>query len=903
MFTFTTMGNFGQYGPKSTQTYANYPFSNFSIINGQQQWVVPQTGAYTITAAGARGALPGRIVQGTFSLIAGQTVSILVGQLPYPLVQQNNLTLGGGGGTFVVLENTPLVIASGGDGSTSGLPGQFSGSGGTSGAGYTSNGISADPFVSYNYPSSYTNGGAGSRYTYSQSRAEGGFGGGQAPYNLPISVSKCIGNGTIATVSTSIPHGYPNIYYVKINIPSFNGNYLIKSTSSNTFTFNSNVSGSAFTGNVTSVFSGVPGGGGYRGGSGATCYGNVTDLGPIANTAGYVTVTLVGTQPPPIQPWNTSWYSVSQYLPNSVARTWSPLLNKYVAMAVNATPIVSIGDNSFPPVTNLKPYPFLSIACSPSGNLVTSNGYTSTDGINWTQGNLTRNVGSYVNYLNGQFVATFSLQVDSNADLTSICISPDGYNWSFLTSDTPVYYITAYGTGKYIGIVTDGSVDYLYLAYSTNLTHWTVVDTSTYWQSVDFGNGVFVACGYDYYSLIGTVKYSTDGITWNSANVSSSYEWSAVKFTSSGFNIFANPYETAWGTYASSQDGIHWVLNSTQNISPGTNPLGLGVIGAYWIGYSPTANATFQLGGPVFTLKGTLIWSEFAQVQYYPQSIAWSSSIGTYVTANQKPNGSEFSIGYGNQEIILPGTVGDNVLVISWSNELAIFVVYSPSRFLYTSPDGQTWTSQPAPTFSTQCNPFWVKELGIFTTGSATSPDGIYWTSTSGPLLYSIAWNGNTLVGGDGSKVYTSSNGTTWSGSTLPVSGVAYANGLFVAVGLSGATLFIYTSNTSGSTWTQTYSTSVQVNNLIGTAPPSLIVWAPEIAQFIVTLSVSYLTDFSAQFYYTILFSSPDGIQWTKLATPDLTYSLSVYKVTGIVWTGERLLAISRGSSGVFFSN
>jgi threonine/homoserine/homoserine lactone efflux protein len=53
------------------------------------QWIVPATGAYTIVARGASGGFKtgcsggaGASMQGVFSLVAGQVLSILVGQRP-----------------------------------------------------------------------------------------------------------------------------------------------------------------------------------------------------------------------------------------------------------------------------------------------------------------------------------------------------------------------------------------------------------------------------------------------------------------------------------------------------------------------------------------------------------------------------------------------------------------------------------------------------------------------------------------------------------------------------------------------------------------------------------------------------------------------------------------------------
>jgi len=119
-FTFTTLGTSGHRGPDPTKGYANAPWNpdQFSIVDGQQQWTVPATGTYRIEAAGAYGAAPGRVVSGDIDLSEGQTLTMLVGQQPTPLVANvaDNVTVGGGGGTFVVSDGKPLIVASGGDG-------------------------------------------------------------------------------------------------------------------------------------------------------------------------------------------------------------------------------------------------------------------------------------------------------------------------------------------------------------------------------------------------------------------------------------------------------------------------------------------------------------------------------------------------------------------------------------------------------------------------------------------------------------------------------------------------------------------------------------------------------------------------------------------------------------------
>lgn len=112
-FKFTTANAVGNVGPTlgqattfyttmpewSGNTWVNDP-AQFSVTGGIQYWTVPTTGIYTITSAGASGGGNvglGARVTGSFTLTAGETIRILVGQM-------GNLfstTGSGGGATFV----------------------------------------------------------------------------------------------------------------------------------------------------------------------------------------------------------------------------------------------------------------------------------------------------------------------------------------------------------------------------------------------------------------------------------------------------------------------------------------------------------------------------------------------------------------------------------------------------------------------------------------------------------------------------------------------------------------------------------------------------------------------------------------------------------------------------------
>jgi hypothetical protein len=326
-FTFTTLETSGRRGPDSTSEYINPPWNpgQFSIVDGQQYWTVPASGTYRIEAAGAYGATPGRVVSGDVNLYEGQILQILVGQQPTPLtaITEDNITVGGGGGTFITTNGTPLIVASGGDGGSysndlTSSPGSFLPSGdgsGIVGAGYYTNGSGSDPFFEFLTPKAYVNGGFGNNYQYGQVDVpeEGGFGGGQSPFGLLTSIATIDGDGSAVYVTTTVPHGYPYNYIVVITDTTlFNGVWGIVVTGLDSFAFVSDVVGSETVGFVSGTWYGISGGGGYTGSpgdgsSGATCYAdpsvmNFTDFGANSDASGYVTITFYTIPPPPPSP-------------------------------------------------------------------------------------------------------------------------------------------------------------------------------------------------------------------------------------------------------------------------------------------------------------------------------------------------------------------------------------------------------------------------------------------------------------------------------------------------------------------------------------------------------------------------------------------------------------------------
>ena len=215
-YNFTNCNKSGRYGPSQADCDNEYSGTNLegnvTVASGIQNWTVPKSGFYRITAYGAQGGDyynhaayggKGARIRGDFYLNQGDVIKILVGQKggdnPY-----NNRAGGGGGGTYIVTDTNDILIIAGGGGGTyggscsnvhgqnatrgnngcgSGGVGGTNGAGGSiastqlggAGAGWNSNGQNAKFGVQGGF--NFTNGGAGGFGDISNGQ-NGGFGGG-----------------------------------------------------------------------------------------------------------------------------------------------------------------------------------------------------------------------------------------------------------------------------------------------------------------------------------------------------------------------------------------------------------------------------------------------------------------------------------------------------------------------------------------------------------------------------------------------------------------------------------------------------------------------------------------------------------------------------------------------------
>ena len=133
-YTFTNCGQSGNIGPSQVQAnleYSGTPLDGQVTIIGQgiQEWIVPTTGDYSLSAAGASGGYTpnaiggrGREITVHVTLTAGDVIRILVGQEGGRAHFVTGYSGGGGGGTYIINQTTgtPLLIAGGGGGAGEG---------------------------------------------------------------------------------------------------------------------------------------------------------------------------------------------------------------------------------------------------------------------------------------------------------------------------------------------------------------------------------------------------------------------------------------------------------------------------------------------------------------------------------------------------------------------------------------------------------------------------------------------------------------------------------------------------------------------------------------------------------------------------------------------------------------
>jgi len=756
-FTFTTMGTSGTRGPIPTSTYSNVPWrdGDFSIVDGQQQWTVPATGTYRITASGACGAKKGRIVSGDVNLSEGQVLTMLVGQMSKGLD-------GGGGGSFIVSDGKPLIVASGGDGA-GGHDASFSpyGSGnGINGAGYFTDGSNVSTKFQFLKPAAYINGGYGNSYE-GLLPFGGGFGGGQTfvyPPETPIPIVMpssqhwtTIGVSPtgrfVAFVQSSTIAAYSNdgINWTQITMP-FYGNW-------NAVAVNSN--GLFIVISDTDDFAAYSNDG-----------INWSKLNTMSTSA-YWTAIAVNSNGRFVVISQGS--SVSSYSDDGV--NWTDTALPFSAYWQSMT-VSSSGR-------------FVAIAISYGVAIYSDNG------INWTGTTLFVPPYYYWSSIavnsSGRFVAIPQYSYNKIA-----AYSNDGINWlesNTIPSNTSWSALTVNSNGRFIAIANSTDV----AAYSDDGINWTqtTMPSSRYWKAVAVSsNGTCVAL----VDNQNTVAISYDGISW--------FSTLPLQNIRGGGGYTGSPGDRSSGATCYADLSV-------------TNFTDLGAIsntaGYVTVSLIEPALVTIPSDDTIIDTKIYVSPSGFA----YWSDVAYSPELGIFATCSGFYNGQGIAYSTDGKQWFRSDYIGNGPSSVAWSPDLGIFITSAGFR-VYFSSNGKNWTLTGNLEFYGFRDVIWVPFLHEFIcianveySSFYKSLDGINWYSiTVGtPVYYSqyrysvLAASTDTVIAGLSTYVYASTDGDNWDIS-LTTTGVvvttAYGNGTFFVV--TDASYYYYSTD-KGQTW------------------------------------------------------------------------------------------------------
>ncbi len=301
---------------------------------------------------------------------------------------------------------------------------------------------------------------------------------------------------------------------------------------------------------------------------------------------------------------------------------------------------------------------------------------------------------------------------------------------------------------------------------------------------VAFGNGRFLAPANQIYA-------STDGLSWNSA--SSGWGFNTLSFANGLF--FGG---LGYGQLASSMDGTNWT----------------------YLGWAANASIRRVVRGGSLYVAVTYQDFETNNIVTSSDGITWTPrKAGAAQDLNGLTYGGGIFLAAGNNGAIVTSANGitwtarasstaQSLYGVTYGNGL--FVAVGASGTIISSPDGLTWTAQTSGTSYElhgvcYANGLWV---AVGTGGTIlTSPDGSAWTTrapvTVGSLGDVAFGNGIFVAAGTATSLVTSANGMDWVLQSTTVTSqrltsVCYGTSNYVAVGFAGTVL----TSTNGATWT-----------------------------------------------------------------------------------------------------
>jgi hypothetical protein len=185
---------------------------------------------------------------------------------------------------------------------------------------------------------------------------------------------------------------------------------------------------------------------------------------------------------------------------------------------------------------------------------------TSPNGTTWT--GVEHNLGPVnfndIVYANNIFVAVASLnQAGDNG--VRVMTSPDGINWTGRSAPNADWQSVTYGNGIFVAVATvvngGGATKVMTSANGINWTARNPSSTANYWRGVTFGNGMFVAVSASSPTGHPSFMTSLDGINWTGRTPPGNAAAWAVTY---GNGLFVSVAES--GALMTSPDGMNWTI-------------------------------------------------------------------------------------------------------------------------------------------------------------------------------------------------------------------------------------------------------------------------------------------------------------------------------------------------------
>lgn len=538
-----------------------------------------------------------------------------------------------------------------------------------------------------------------------------------------------------------------------------------------------------------------------------------------------------------------------------------------------------------------------------NGIYVSSENYSSKDGIHWTS-NPAKIYFKDVVFGKGRFVAVGFDIKDEGEDVTPIWTSTDGINWTKaaqLNAHAFIRYIAFSGTRF---VVAGGHNPAGYIFSSEDGLKWTERKTgmATDLKGLEWGNNTFVALGY----RDGKFLASKDGITWKKVSLPVKYvEFWDLSF-GMGFNgnaFFATDNDE---TYLTSKDGVKWTT-----IAKDAN-------GIVWGNFRKITDRYYAFG--VKKINGE-------KVRFYRTSIdgvKWTDvkytgkaedfSLDEVVHDGKQYISYTFRAVYASADganwkpikkinrmptIVSGSAVGDGKMVSvgGYTSSWGFFQMGATGKASYDSEDGKGPLN----------DVIWTGKQFLAVGGEGlmmTSKDGIKWTETASPTkesIYRIIQAKDTYyITGSNGLIMSSKDLKTWkkqkTNTTLPINSIAWNGKTFVAVGLQtlgwaiGGSIALTSDN--GTDW-KPVTINLKTSGVSSTAfALSDVAWGN--GTFVITARQIYNLDLP----YTV-FVSTDGKKWTKVGTKYETteerdWSQSFY---GVRYTGDQFVAVGNNGS------